>query len=121
MLSGSVFADNGSGPDSDPDSPLAAVSQVNGNAGDVNSSILLPSGALLTVNADGTFSYDPNHAFDKLPAPGSGASNVTATDTFTYAVGAASATVTVTVTGVDSNDTLIGTAGIDNLLSLIHI
>ena len=114
VLTGSVFANNGSGADSDPDNPLV-VNAVNGNAGDVDTPIVLPSGALLTVNANGDFTYDPNGAFDKLPAPGSGASNITATDTFTYTVGAATATVTVTVTGIDSNDTLIGTAGIDNL------
>ena len=91
------------------------VSQVNGNAGDVNNPIVLPSGALLTVKADGDFIYDPRNAFDYLPAPGSGASNLSAVDTFTYTVGTVTATVTVTVTGVDSDDTLIGTAGIDNL------
>ena len=113
MLNGSVFADNGSGPDSDPDTPLV-VSAVNGNAANVNNPILLASGALLTVNANGDFTYDPNGAFDHLPAPGSGASNVSAIDTFTYTV-IPTASVTVTVTGVDSDDTLIGTAGIDNL------
>jgi SdrD B-like domain/Bacterial Ig domain len=113
VLNGSVFADNGSGPDSDPDTPLV-VSAVNGNAGNVNNPILLASGALLTVNANGSFTYDPNGAFDHLPAPGSGASNVSATDTFTYTV-TPTANVTVTVTGVDSDDTLIGAAGIDSL------
>ena len=31
--------------------------------------ITLPSGALLIVNANGTFDYDPNHKFDYLPRP----------------------------------------------------
>ena len=113
VLNGSVFADNGFGPDSDPDTPLV-VSAVNGNAGNVNNPILLASGALLTVNANGNFTYNPNGALDYLPAPGSGASNLSVTDTFTYTV-TPTASVTVTVTGVDSDDTLIGTAGIDNL------
>ena len=113
VLNGSVFADNGFGPDSDPDTPLV-VSAVNGNAGNVNNPILLASGALLTVNANGNFTYDPNGALDYLPAPGSGASNLSVIDTFTYTV-TPTASVTVTVTGVDSDDTLIGTAGIDNL------
>ena len=113
VLNGNVFADNGSGPDSDPDTPLV-VSQVNGNPGNVNNPILLASGALLTVNANGDFTYDPNGAFDHLPAPGSGASNLSVIDTFTYTVNP-TANVTVTVTGVDSDDTLIGTSGIDNL------
>ena len=113
VLNGSVFADNGFGPDSDPDNPLV-VNAVNGNAGNVNNPILLASGALLTVNANGNFTYNPNGALDYLPAPGSGASNLSVTDTFTYTV-TPTASVTVTVTGVDSDDTLIGTAGIDNL------
>ena len=110
-----VFADNGSGPDSDPDDPLQ-VTAVNGNALNVGTTITLASGALLTLNANGTFSYDPNGAFDALPTPASGASNTPGTDSFTYTItGSSTATVTVTITGVDSDDTLIGTAGIDNL------
>ena len=75
----SVFADNGSGSDSDIDSTLA-VTAVNGSAVSVGSEITLASGAHLTLNADGTFSYDPNHVFDKLPAAGSGAANTSGTD-----------------------------------------
>ncbi len=58
------------------------------------------TGTLGTVvnNGDGTFSYDPNGAFEYLAA------GETATDTFDYTVGdgnggASSATVTVTITG----------------------
>ena len=89
---------------------------MNGNALSVGTTITLASGALLTLNANGTFSYDPNGAFDALPTPASGASNTPGTDSFTYTItGSSTATVTVTITGVDSDDTLIGTAGIDNL------
>src|SRR4029079_16396721 len=103
----------GSGADSDVDSTLA-VTVVNGSAVSVGSEITLASGAHLTLNADGTFSYDPNHVFDKLPAAGSGAANTSGNDQFTYALnGGPTATVTVTVTGVDSNDLAMGTAGDD--------
>jgi len=59
---------------------------------------VLPSGATVTVDADGGFVYDPAGAFDGL------ASGATATDSFTYTArtdtGARShAVVTVTVTG----------------------
>ena len=55
-------------------------------------------------------------SFNALPAAGSGASNTTATDTFTYTLtGGDTATVTITITGVDSDDTLHGTAGNDAL------
>ena len=84
--------------------------------GTVGTQFALPSGALLTLNAAGTFSYDPNHKFDYLPAPGSGASNLTITDSFTYTItGGSTATVTVTIGGVDTNDVLYDTAGIDSL------
>src|SRR5262245_11883554 len=116
IATGNVLADNGSGADSDPDGGVAfAVTAVSGG-GTVGAQFALPSGALLTVNADGTFSYDPNHVFDYLPAAGSGASNLTATDTFSYTItGGNTATVTVTISGVDSNDTLFDSPGIDTL------
>jgi VCBS repeat-containing protein len=102
--------------DNDPDGDSITITAVNGSGANVGTQIVLASGALLTVNADGTYTYDPNHAFDYLPDPTSGASNATATDTFTYTVdGGSTVTVTVTVTGQDSNDTLIGTSGNDTL------
>src|SRR5262245_11723203 len=113
IVTGNVFADNGFGPDSDPDSAFSVTAV---SAGAIGTQLTLPSGALLTVNADGTFSYDPNHKFDYLPTPGSGASDLTVTDTFTYTVtGGNTATVTVTVSGVDTNDILLDSAGIDTL------
>ncbi|MFI0845883.1 beta strand repeat-containing protein [Mesorhizobium sp. IMUNJ 23232] len=114
-LSGAdVFADNGSGADNDPDTALS-VALVNGAAFTNGVAITLASGALLTMNADGTFDYDPNGKFEDLPGPASGANNLTATDSFTYTLaGGGTATVTVTVSGLDSdNDVLEGTAGAD--------
>ena len=114
ITAGNVFNNNGFGLDSDPDGGAFAVTAVSG--GTVGTPITLPSGALLTVNADGTFNYNPNHLFDYLPTPGSGASNLTITDTFSYAItGGDTATVTVTVSGVDTNDVLYDSAGIDSL------
>ena len=104
------------GNDVDPDTndnTGITVTAVNGSTADVGTQITLASGALLTLNADGTYTYDPNHAFDYLPASASGAKS-TATDTFTYTIDTGqTVTVTVTINGVDSNDTLIGTAGDD--------
>ena len=111
-VAGNLFNNNGFGPDSDPDGGTFAVTAV--SAGTVGTPITLPSGALLIVNADGTFNYDPNHMFDYLPTPDSGASNLTFNDTFSYAItGGDTATVTVTVSGVDTNDVLYDSAGID--------
>ncbi|GAA0650730.1 beta strand repeat-containing protein [Brevundimonas lenta] len=113
VLNGTVV-----GNDSDPDGPALTVSAVNGSAANVGTQITLASGALLTLNANGTYSYDPNGVFTHLPA---GASD---TDTFTYALlDGNTATVTLTITGVDSegdvlvggpgNNTLNGGAGVD--------
>ena len=102
--------------DVDKDGDAITIIAVNGNASYVGTQITLASGALLTLNANGTYTYDPNHAFDYLPGASSGASNTATTDTFTYTIdGGATVTVTVTITGVDSNDTLIGTGGNDTL------
>ncbi|MDA5556024.1 Ig-like domain-containing protein [Shimia sp. MMG029] len=100
-VQGDVFADNGNGADSDVDTTDSfGVSEVNGNAGDVGTQITLPSGTLLTLNADGTFSYDPNGQFESLAV---GESD---TDSFTYTIddgngGTDTATATVTIDGVN--------------------
>ncbi|HEV2817288.1 MAG TPA: Ig-like domain-containing protein, partial [Allosphingosinicella sp.] len=118
-LNASVFTNNGQGADFDPDTQGAGaltVTQVNGSAGNVGNSFFLPSGAILRVNADGTFAYEPNHAFDSTPAPGSGATNQPASDSFTYTLaGGSTATVTLSITGVDSADFLVGPAGPNTL------
>ncbi|MBS0473503.1 MAG: tandem-95 repeat protein [Proteobacteria bacterium] len=109
----SLFADNGHGADIGTGLVITAV---NGQSASVGQQITLASGALLTVNADGSFSFDPNHVYDYLGAPGSGASDTQATETFTYTIaGGSTATATITVTGVDSDDTLHGTSGNDTL------
>ena len=98
-LNGDVLADNGNGADSDPDGDPLAVTEVNGVAADVDTQITLASGALLTVNGDGSFDYDPNGQFESLGAGGS------AIESFDYTIsdGQAtdSATVTVMINGVD--------------------
>lgn len=108
VATGNVFVDNGNGADADPEG--LTVAAVNGVADSLGQPVLLASGALLTLNEDGSYSYDPNGAFDELAEPGSGASNVSANDSFTYALdGGGTATVTVTVNGVDTDDRLLGT------------
>jgi VCBS repeat-containing protein len=101
VATGSLFSDNGNGNDSDPDSALT-ISEVQGSSANVGTVITLASGAKLTVNADGTYSYDPNGRFNQLTDGSSGAVNTsTVGDTFTYKLaGGNTATVTVTVHGV---------------------
>lgn len=101
VLIGDLFADNGSGADSDPEADPITVSAVNGNAAAVGTTIGLASGAMLTVNADGTFTYDPSGAFADLTLGES------EPDSFTYRISdgtftSETATVSVTVSGVNT-------------------
>ncbi|WP_299490863.1 DUF4347 domain-containing protein, partial [Acaryochloris sp. IP29b_bin.137] len=75
-LSGNVLTN-----DTDADAgETLSVSAVNGEAANVDQQITLASGALLTVNADGSYDYNPNGAFDALN------DGETATDSFEYTV-----------------------------------
>jgi Ca2+-binding RTX toxin-like protein len=116
ITGGNLFASNGAGADSDPDGPPLAISAVNGSGANVGTQILLASGALLTVNAGGTFDYNPNGAFLPTPTAGSGASNTPGHDSFTYTLaGGNTVTVSIALTGLDTDDVLRGTAGADTL------
>jgi VCBS repeat-containing protein len=118
---GNLLTDNtGSGVDSDPslttNNPIT-VSAVNGATEALGTAITLPSGALLTVNSDGTFSYNASTSatFNALPV------GATATDSFTYQIsngngGFDTATVTWTITGANDspialNDEYYGAGG----------
>ena len=125
---GSLFDDNGAGVDKASRGVTLEIAEVNGVAASVGTQIALASGALLTVNADGSYEYDPNGNFGYLISTtkglATGAVNISATDTFTYALaGGDTATVTITITGVDNlldqlrddagNNVITGTAGPD--------
>ncbi|NJN05508.1 MAG: tandem-95 repeat protein, partial [Rhodobacteraceae bacterium] len=99
-ISGNVLADNGSGPDEDADSDPLTVTALNGSSADIGAQITLPSGALLTLNSDGSFSYDPSGAFEEL------GQDEPDQDSFEYTLsdgqgGTDTAMVTITITGVD--------------------
>ena len=111
-LNGSVLADNENGADSDPDGDPLTVTEVNGVAADVGSQVTLASGALLTLEGDGTFNYDPNGQFESLNTGDIGF------DSFTYTIddgngGTDTATVNITIDGV--NDGPTPTSGDDDL------
>lgn len=99
ILQGSVL-----GNDTDVDRlDVLSVTSVGGVDLDSSGSvtITLESGALVTMHADGTYSYDTNHAFDGLN------DGETAADTFSYAIsdghgGTDVATVNLTITGSGS-------------------
>lgn len=95
LLTGNLFDDNGMGIDSDPDGDPTTVIAVDGSAANLGTAYMLASGAILTVMADGSFTYDTAVPliFGKVPS---------FEDTFTYTIsdglgGTDTATVVITV------------------------
>ncbi len=113
VLTGNVLT-NLAGLDRDPDGNPLSVVALNGGAGGLGTATLLASGARLTLNASGAFTYDPNGAFDTL------ATGQTATDSFVYTasdglVGDVAA-VTITINGqTTAGVVLTGTSGANTL------
>ena len=96
---GNVLTDGS--PDYDPEGDVLTVIEINGVAGDVGSQVTLASGALVTLNSDGTYSYDPNGSFEQVPLGSS------ITDSFTYTIDDESGltdTVTVTIVVNGTNE-----------------
>ena len=62
-IGGNVLDDNGNGPDVDAQNGVLTITAINGIPGDVGNPIVLPSGASLTLNSDGTFTYTPPLGF----------------------------------------------------------
>ncbi|MNQ00846.1 Hemolysin, plasmid [compost metagenome] len=90
--------------DTDPDGDTLTVSQVNGQPGNVGTAIAGSNGGTFTLNADGSYSFNPGTAFQHL------ANGVSATTSIAYTVsdgegGTSTATLTVTVTGTNSGPT----------------
>ncbi|AFZ49127.1 beta strand repeat-containing protein [Dactylococcopsis salina] len=89
--------------DTDPDEgDTLSISAVNGDAANVGTEFELASGALLTVNVDGSYIFNPNSAFENLN------DGETGEDIFTYTVsdgngGTDTAEVTITINGITDN------------------
>lgn len=95
FLNGNLFDDNGMGIDSDPDGDTITVVAVDGSAGNVGVGHTLASGVILTVLANGSFTYNTG-------VPLNVGDVNTFQDTFTYTIsdghgGMDTATCTVTV------------------------
>ena len=96
LLNGQNLISNDNDPDAGDTLNISGLT-VDGAAASVGSQSTLNSGALLTVNADGTFSYDQNGAFNALNV------GQTAEEAFSYTVtdgqDTDTATVTITING----------------------
>ncbi|MEW8524566.1 MAG: Ig-like domain-containing protein [Candidatus Thiodiazotropha endolucinida] len=103
FVSGNVITDDsGSGVDSDPEGDGLQVTQVEGGAYTPGLPITLASGAQVTFQANGSYTYNTNGQFEGLGAGDS------VDDNFTYQIGDGNggfdtATVTITING--SNNT----------------
>ncbi|MGK7941371.1 MAG: Ig-like domain-containing protein, partial [Crocosphaera sp.] len=97
-----VINDNFVSNDDDLDNDSLTITEINGSIFTEDNPITLASGALLTINNDGTFSYDPNQQFDDL------LTGETANDSFTYTISDGQdsdiATVNLTINGLSSPD-----------------
>ena len=86
--------------DTDVEGDSLTVVRVNGLAANVGTPVTLASGAIVTLNSDGSFTYDPNGSFEDLDT------GETDTDSFTYRASdgdleSNAATVTITINGVN--------------------
>nr|MCH9671105.1 tandem-95 repeat protein [Gammaproteobacteria bacterium] len=95
--------------DTDPDGDTLTITHINGNAYTPGTTLTLASGALLTVNGNGSYIYNPNGQFDTLSA------GTQATETYTYTINdgngqAATATVTITIQGANDLPVSAGNA-----------
>lgn len=93
------FADNVLTNDLDPEQTGLEVAKVNGIDANVGNEITLPSGALVTINLDGSLSYNPNDKFTNL------LKGQSETDNFKYSIsdgidGYSTASVKMTIEGV---------------------
>jgi hypothetical protein len=106
--------------DDDVDGPPLSITEINGTPASIGVPITIGSGATVTLNANGTLTYDPNDMFNALTATGNpyGAQNTSATDSFTYTLdGGTPTSVTVTVNGVASADDRLGGSGGDDVIA----
>lgn len=105
LRAGNLISDNtGAGIDFDPEGGPLTIAAVDGNPDRVGVITSLPSGALLTVQASGDFSFDPRPS----PLYNALAVGETALESFTYTITdtqnlSATASVEITIFGV--NDT----------------
>ncbi|MEM7212550.1 MAG: Ig-like domain-containing protein, partial [Pseudomonadota bacterium] len=125
ILDGDLLGDNGSGADTDPEGASLTVTEIDGVAAFEGRTIVIGSGARVTGNADGTFSYTPGEGVSDLEL------GLTFTDSFTYTIsdgvgGSDTAVATITINGSDptvingteSADSLNGTGTRDSITAL---
>jgi large repetitive protein len=110
-----VITDAGAGKDVDPDGDTTlTVTAVNGIAGSVAGTVAGSNGGTFTINANGSYTFNPGMDFIDVPAGG------TRTTTVQYTLsdgegGTDTATLTVTVTGANQAPTVSALSNKANL------
>ena len=92
--------------DRDSDGDELTVSQVNGNAANVGAAIAGSHGGTFTLNADGSYSFDPGSAFQHLGAGEKIYSSITYTVSDGEG-GTSTATLTVEITGTNQTPVIL--------------
>ena len=112
-----ITANEGSGIDRDPDGDVLTVSQVDGLAANVGTSVAGSNGGAFTIGTDGSYTFDTQSDFGYLNIGESAVTSVTYTVTDSEG-GVATATVTITVTGASGAPISVGTippqSGVDS-------
>ncbi len=80
LIEGNLLADNGFGRDFDPDFNRLRAVRINGEGGVIGEPVELPSGASLTLESNGAFTYDAGDAFGDVAA------GETVADRFSYRI-----------------------------------
>ena len=107
--------------ENDIDGVLDTVTRVNGTVLVAGGSVILASGARVTLMADGRLVYDPNGVFNGLADPLSGGNFTSANDSFAYTLsGGSSAQVHIAITGETSAQNVIrGDASANTLTAVL--
>ena len=105
--------------DSDPDGDTLTVGAVNGVPGAIGSGVAGSNGGTFTINADGSYAFDPGTAFDDL------AVGETRDTAVSYPVadgqgGTATTTLTITVTGANDTPVAADDSGAANAISTLR-
>ena len=108
--------------EADIDGVLDSVARVNGTALVSGGSVMLASGARVTLTADGQLLYDPNGVFSGLSAFNSNGNFKTANDSFSYTLsGGSSALVTIAIEGQTSaEDVVRGDPNANTLIAVLY-
>ncbi|MFJ0453242.1 type I secretion C-terminal target domain-containing protein, partial [Bordetella bronchiseptica] len=99
--------------DTDPDNDDLHVSAVNGQPGNVGAAIAGDNGGTFTLNADGTYSFNPGNAFQHLAQGDSVQTSISYTVSDGEG-GTSTTTLTVTVTGVNDTGAISVNLGADD-------